>query len=194
MKRWELKISRGFDPRTQKQVGLFAAQLDDQLKRLKESVKEMTVEQLEWQLNPGMNTVGMLLAHLPVAEVFWVNVAANGIPFEPEGDALIEKILGIKDDGIPLPADGVHPAQLKGWTLEQYLKLIDKGRRSVLRDMKKWRDRGLNDVYQIGKKTQATRIAMIYHVLEHFCGHYGQILLLKHLMRDAGIMEKPQKG
>lgn len=190
MKKWELKISRGFDPRTQKQVSLFTAQLEDQFKDLKDNIKGLTTKQLEWQLNPGMNTIGMLLAHLAVAEVFWVNVAANEIPFKPEGDALIKKILGISDDGIPLPADGVHPSYLKGWILDQYIKVLDKGRRSIRRDLRKWRDRDLPKFYQIGKKTQATRMSMIHHVLEHFCGHYGQILLLKHMMRDAGVLKK----
>ncbi len=26
---------------------------------------------------------------------------------------------------------------------------------------------------------------VLYHMLEHFSGHYGQILLLRHLYRDA---------
>ena len=33
---------------------------------------------------------------------------------------------------------------------------------------------------------------MLYHVLEHFAAHYGQILLLRHLHRSrAGVNEVP---
>jgi len=64
MKKREIKIARGYDPKTQGKIGLFAAQFDDQLARLKKEVVSLTVEQLDWQQKPGMNTIGMLLAHL----------------------------------------------------------------------------------------------------------------------------------
>ncbi len=188
--KWELKIAKGFDPRTQKQVGLFAAQLDDQLKRLKKDVEGLTIKQLEWQQKPGMNTVGMLLAHFAVAEVFWVNVAAKEIPYKPEGAKVIKKILGIEDDGIPLKPNGKHPSYLKGLSLEKYIKILDKGRRAVKKELKTWKDKDLVKFYKLGKKTQATPMSTIYHVLEHFCGHYGQILLIKHMMRNAKVLKK----
>jgi hypothetical protein len=47
-----MKIARGYDPKTQGRIGLFAAQLDDQLARLKKEVVSLTVEQLEWQQKP----------------------------------------------------------------------------------------------------------------------------------------------
>jgi hypothetical protein len=60
MSKREVKIPKGYDAKTQKKVGLFAAQLDDQLKRLKNNVRGLTVKQLEWQQKPGLNTIGML--------------------------------------------------------------------------------------------------------------------------------------
>ena len=152
-------------------------------------VKDLTVEQLEWQQKPGMNTVGMLLAHLSLVEVWWINIAPAEIPWEPEGKALIQKICGIEDDGLPLPAEGVHPSYLKGFTAEKYLAILAKGRRVIHGEMKKWRDRDLDKFYTLGKKKdQFSRTWTLYHVLEHFAGHFGQILLVKHLMRDAGVL------
>lgn len=192
MAKREIKVPRGYDAKTQKQVGLFAAQLDDQLKRLKNNIKGLTVKQLEWQFKPGMNTVGMLLAHLALVEVWWINVAPSETSWEPDGKKRIQKILGIEDDGLPLPAKGKHPKYLNGFTLDRYLTLLTKARRSVHHDMKKWRDRDLQKSYSLHKR-QFSRMWTLYHVLEHFASHFGQILVLKHMMRDAGVLAAEKK-
>ncbi len=188
MKKRQLKIARGYDLKTQKIIGLFAAQLDDQLTHLKRQVKDLTVEQLEWQMRPGMNTVGMLLAHFALIEIWWIKIAPNEIPWEPDGKALVQKICAIEDDGLPLALDGMHPSYLKGFTAEKYLSTINRARRSISAAMKKWKDKDLDRFYKLGKD-RFSRTWTLYHVLEHFCGHYGQILLLKHLMRDAGVLK-----
>lgn len=194
MKIRDVKLPRGYDAKTQAKVGLFAGQLDDQLKLLKEQVKGLTVEQLEWQLRPGMNTVGMLLAHLALVEIWWINAAPKGLPWEPDGKKLIEKVCGFGDDGMPAAADGVHPPYLKGYTIEMYLTAMDRARKSIHRELKTWRDRDLSKTFdRPGKKLAISRTWVLYHVLEHFAGHFGQVLLLKHLMRDAGVLAAPSE-
>jgi uncharacterized damage-inducible protein DinB len=187
MKKREMKIARGYDPKTQSRIGLFAAMFDDQLKLLKADVKDLTVEQLEWQQKPGMNTIGMLMAHLSLVEVWWIKIAPTGAGWD-EGKKVIQKTCGIEDDGLPLAADGVHPSYLKGFTLEQYFAVLAKGRRVVHSSMKKWKDKDLDKFYAGGKR-QLSYAWTLYHVLEHFAGHYGQILMVKHLMRDAGVLK-----
>lgn len=193
MKKREIRIARGYDPKTQAKIGLFAAQLDDQLARLKDQVQGLTVEQLEWQQKPGMNTIGMLLAHLSLVEVWWIRVAPNQIEWAPEGKALIQKICGIEDDGLPLPPDGAHPQYLKRFTAEKYSAILTKGRRVIHREMKKWRDKDLDKLYTLAKKNHFSRTWTLYHVLEHFAAHFGQILLIKHQMRDAGVLATENK-
>jgi uncharacterized damage-inducible protein DinB len=187
----ELKIARGYDPKTQSKVGLFAAQLNDRLTRLKKEVKDLTVEQLEWQQRPGMNTIGMLLAHLSIVEVWWIRVAPAEILFLPEGKKLVQKICSIEDDGLPLPPEGSHPPYLKGFTADKYLAVIAKGRRTVNAVMKRWRDKDLDALYTC-EDARFSRVWTLYHVFEHFCEHLGQILLLKHMMRDAGVLAKKE--
>jgi uncharacterized damage-inducible protein DinB len=187
MKKREMKIARGYDPKTQSRIGLFAAMFDDQLKLLKADVKDLTVEQLEWQQKPGMNSIGMLMAHLSLVEVWWIKIAPTGAGWD-EGKKVIQKTCGIEDDGLPLAADGVHPSYLKGFTLEQYFAVLAKGRRVVHSSMKKWKDKDLDKFYAGGKR-QLSYAWTLYHVLEHFAGHYGQILMVKHLMRDAGVLK-----
>ena len=75
----------GYDADTQRTVAFVAAQLDDQLRRLKASVDGLFTADLEWQQGPGRNTVGMLLAHIAVAEAWWVQAGAKGVKIEING-------------------------------------------------------------------------------------------------------------
>jgi uncharacterized damage-inducible protein DinB len=191
MKERKLPAPHGYDLSSQRVVGLFASQLDDQLRRLKETVAELGTAHLEWQPQPGINTIGMLMAHIAVAEVYWINVAPAGIPLESDGDNLILKTIGIRmdDDGLPLTADARHPATLVGKTLADYLSILDRMRQATHATMRTWQDTDLDQGYTLRDAT-VTRSWTLYHVLEHFAGHFGQILLLKHLMREAGVPAK----
>ncbi|MBK7092300.1 MAG: DinB family protein [bacterium] len=198
MTKRELKYPSGYDAKSQSTISLFAAQLDDQLLLLKESVAKLTVPQLEWQPQRGMNTIGMLLAHLAVVEVFWINVASKEIPSEPDGDEIELKIIGIRmdDDGLPIPPDGLHPATLSGKSVEEYFTMLDKARAAIHEEMQTWRDSELEGTFtrkRGDKEIQITRSWTLYHLVEHFAGHFGQILLLKHMMRSAGVLETQAK-
>ena len=193
MKERKLPTPDGYDLSTQRMVSMFAGQLDDQLRLLKEAVADLRTVHLEWQPQPGFNTVGMLLAHLAVVEVFWINVATASIPLEPDGDNLILKTIGIRmdDDGLPQKPDSHHASTLCGKTLEEYLKMLDLARRSIHATMRTWHDADLESTYfRPDRDMTITRSWTVYHVLEHFAAHFGQILLLKHMMRDAGVLEK----
>ena len=189
----KLDIPAGYHANTQRMVGLFAAQLDNQLTRLKKDLDGFTTAQLEWQPHPGMNTIGMLLAHLAVVDVFWIIVATREIPLEPDGDELTREIIGIKmdDDGLPLKEDSTHPKTLSGKTLAQYWEMLDAARAEVHKEMQQWADDQLENTFALCDR-RITRSWTVYHVLEHFAAHYGQILMLRHLMRDAGILPKKQ--
>jgi len=193
MKKRELKLPRGYDPKTQKRVGLYAAELDDQLKRLKNNIKGLTVKQLEWQLRPGMNTIGILLAHLALVEVWWIRVAPKEIPWGDEAKKIMSKACGIEDDGIPLAPDAKHTKCIKGFSVDKYTKMLTSVRRGIHREMKTWKDRDLDNPYKLGKNHSFTRNWTLYHVLEHFAQHFGQILMLKHMMRDAGVLKDKTK-
>jgi uncharacterized damage-inducible protein DinB len=190
----KLTVPAGYDPVSDPRIASFAAQLDDQLALLKKNIADLDVRHLEWQPHPGVNTIGMLLAHLAVVDIWWMSIAPNGIAPEPEGEQMARRIIGISmdDDGLPLPPEGVHPKTLAGKTLEDYLRMIDAARAATHAELTKWRDADLSTTYTLRDRI-ITREWTVYHVLEHFCGHFGQILLLKHLMRDAGLLPKPEK-
>jgi uncharacterized damage-inducible protein DinB len=191
VKERKLILPEGYDPNRQRIVGMFAAQFDDQLRLLREALAELETKHLEWQPHPGLNTIGMLLAHLAVVEVFWINVAAQEIPLEPKGDDLILATIGIRmdDDGLPLATDGRHPATLAGKKPADYLKMLEQARHTIHATLRTWNDSDLTATYfRREREITISREWTLYHVLEHFAAHFGQILLLKHLMRDAGLL------
>ena len=131
--------------------------------------------------------------HIVRVNDYWINIVAKELPAEPDGEKLLKKVTGINgdDDGLPLKKNGIHSKALKGYTLKQYLTMLRKARTSVHKELRTWRDKDLIKTYR-RRKFDISYEWTIYHVLEHFSGHYGQILLLKHLMQDAGVLKWPK--
>ena len=190
----KLSVPAGYDAVSNPRMASFAAQLEDQLTRLKKDVEGLDVRQLEWQPQKGVNTIGMLLAHLAVVDLWWLHLAPRQIP-EADGDRIFKEVTGIggDDDGLPLAANGAHPASLAGKTFADYWGMIERARAVAHADLRQWHDTELKDTYPMRDRV-ISREWTVYHVLEHFCGHYGQILLLKHMMREAGVLPKAEKG
>ncbi|MBD95904.1 MAG: hypothetical protein CL482_16850 [Acidobacteria bacterium] len=94
--------------------------------------------------------------------------------------------------GIPLRADGVHPASLKGRDLEGYLDLLARARSATSELLTTWDDASLDTTVTFGPMTFSHRW-VLYHFLEHFAGHRGQISSLLHCMRDSGVPGLPEK-
>src|SRR6185295_1683584 len=108
-----------------KEVASWLAQMDDQTRRLTEATRDITPEELEWQPKPGMNTIGMLLAHNAIVEVFWTLIV-----LKRDEKPMAEPILGINmdDDGMPVPEEGTPPAGLAGKNMAFYDDLLSKAR------------------------------------------------------------------
>ncbi len=168
------------------EVASFFAQLDDLNRRLLEDLRGTGAAELAWQPKRGQNTIGMLLAHMAIVEVFWTQVAFER--HTPEALALALG-LGIDDDGMPLPARGAPPAGLRGRPLRWFARLLARARavsrrafarlgpRDLEREVERTRRRD-------GQRSRVNLRWILYHVLEHQAGHHGQILLLRHQYRD----------
>ena len=166
------------------EAGSFLAQLDDLSARMFADLHGMTPADLAFQLRPGTNTIGMLLIHCAGAEVHWLLTATTGT-----GEAAIRKALGIgvDDDGMPLAPTGRPPANLGGWTLADYKRLHDRARRFTRRALAGMSpadvSRGKARLRWNGESQVMNTRWILYHVLEHQAGHYGQMLLLRHVVR-----------
>src|SRR5690349_4362195 len=120
-----LRPAEGFRSR---EAASFYTQLEDQARILRESIQGMTPQELEWQPERGMNTIGMLLAHNAIVDVFWTQIAILEIK---EFDTLPILGIGVDDDGMALAPDAEAPANLKGKSLAFYEDLLTRGRTYV---------------------------------------------------------------
>lgn len=167
-------------------AALVVASLDDQSQLLFRDLEGATPEELQWQPQPGMNTIGMLLAHMAIVEAWWtLLVVAKADPAE------VHPILGIgdDDDGMPIKAGAKPIALLDGKELAFYRDLHAKARAYFTNMAAGMAEQDLV-AETVRKRDDGTEVGIagrwyLYHVLEHFSGHYGQILLLRHLYRDA---------
>ncbi|HET9328782.1 MAG TPA: DUF664 domain-containing protein [Candidatus Eisenbacteria bacterium] len=181
-----LEVEPGF---RSKDAALFMAALDDQHALLISDLEGITPAELEWQLKPGMNTIGMLLAHIAIVEVFWTQVGPERRKRE---EYETDSILGIDldtGDGMPAAAGALPPAHLSGKTLEYYKGLLATARGYANRVCMTIEDSALSPIFQRTRRNGTVEEVslrwVLYHMLEHFSGHYGQILLLRHMYRDA---------
>lgn len=167
------------------EVGLFLAQMDDQSRRLTEDSRGASVSELAWQPRPGTNTIGMLMAHNAIVELFWISHAAM-VPCD------CPAVLGIgeDDDGMPIPEEGLSPATLAGKDLAFFDDLRARARAFTYGWAKRWTavdlDRTIQRPRKDGMWTMNVRW-ILYHVLEHEAGHYGQVNLLRHLYRATPV-------
>ena len=173
-----LRPAEGFRSR---EAASFYTQLEDQARILHESIQGMTAQELEWQPERGMNTIGMLLAHNAIVDVFWTQIAILGIT---ETDSV--PVLGITmdDDGLPLAPEAEAPANLRGKPVAFYEDLLTRGRAYVKEAWAKVSDADMDKEITRERPDGSRRILSVrwamYHILEHYAGHRGQIQLLRH--------------
>jgi hypothetical protein len=162
------------------------SQLDDLTTRLTADLEGATPEELSWQPAPGMNSIGMLLEHIAIVEVFWTQVGPLGLT-----EYATDDILGIDSDhdGIPLPAGASPPAALRGKALPYFLDLLARARAyakaaaAALGEADL--DRMGSRVRRNGNRESYNLRWVLYHMVEHFAGHYYQINTLRHHYRVA---------
>ena len=124
--------------------------------------------------------------HLAIVEVWWMLVAQERANHEEVLEAL-----GVDGDadGMPLKPSARAPKALAKQTLKDYEKLMAKARAFVTKGAKKFKDTDMDRLIERtrwdGRKQKVSPRWILYHVLEHFSGHYGQILLIRHLYKDS---------
>ena len=161
------------------------AQLDDQSERLLKDLEGITPAELEWQPRSGMNTIGMLLAHNAIVEVLWSQVGVAGEPLDTNPVLGLDAWTG---DGMPMPPDGTPPAHLAGQPVSFYLDLLERARAFAKSKAMALKDSEMETIRsrtrRNGNINEFNPRWVLYHMVEHFAGHYGQILLLRHQYRD----------
>jgi uncharacterized damage-inducible protein DinB len=162
-------------------VGSCVAGLDELRSRLLDAVRDLTPAELAWQPRPGANTIGMLLAHVAVAETHLAQVGLLG-----ERDGHVHDVIGItvEDEGLPLAADAPPSPALDGKTLAFYADLLARSGAHTRSAATGLADDVLDaDIVRPARADGTHRIFtrrwVLFHMLEHAAGHLGQVQALR---------------
>lgn len=139
---------------------------EDFLPKIEHCLEQLNDEQVWWRANPESNSVGNLLLHLAGNVRQWIVSGVGGAP-----DARVRQLEFDQRDVVPR-------AELLG-RLRQTLSEADEALAGLdpARVMEPRRIQG-NDV---------TVLEAVFHVVEHFSMHTGQIILVTKLLKGAGL-------
>lgn len=167
-------------------VARIAWQMDEQRKLVEAAVEGMTAADLEWQPAPGMNSIGMLLAHLAVSENHMVTIGVEG---KSTSDPKAVVGLTFEEEGMPLAADAPPSPALAGRDVAFFGSALARARAYTHRVLRTVTDADLERVIvrprPDGSRREFDVAWMLYHLLEHEAGHRGQIQVLRHLLRSG---------
>lgn len=95
-----------------------------------------------------------------------------------------------------MPLNGIHPPGLKGHDLKSYRGLLVRARSATHRLLQTWDDEYVKKKFTVFEGTKLegnfTRRWVLYHLLEHFASHFGQINSLLRCSRDNGLWNSSQ--
>ena len=161
-------------------VATCIAGIDELRGRILDATRDLSPAQLQWQSAPGMNSIGMLLAHIAVAET---HLAQVGLLAERDGH--VQDVIGItvEEEGLPLAPGAPASPALAGRDFAFYADLLARSGAHSRKVAAGLTDAQLDvDIERPprpdGTRRIFTRRWALFHMLEHTAGHMGQIQLL----------------
>ena len=140
---------------------------EEYLPKIERCVEKLTDEQVWWRPNADSNSIGNLLLHLSGNARQWIVCGLGGANDERQRQAEF-------DERSTVPRADLM-ARLRATVAEVDGVLANFDSAQLL------------DTYPI-QGTQATALAAIFHVTEHFSMHTGQIILLTKLLANVDLV------
>lgn len=160
-----------------REVAVKMAELAAVHELLRDATRGLDPAQLERRPAPGRNTIGMLLAHVAVAETHMGQVGLRA-----EANGHVQDVLGIReeDDGMPMSAGGAPPAALAGRDRDFFLDLLARAQAHSRAAGEPIADADLatdivRPVRPDGTQRVFDRRWILFHMVEHAALHHGQI-------------------
>ncbi len=140
----------------------------DYIPKLSKCVEALSEADVWWRPNPASNSVGNLLLHVCGNLGQWIVGGAGGGPLERDRDA-------------EFAARGPRPKA-------ELIALVETTARAVDRVLADLPERSLLDRIEV-QGFPVTRLHAVYHAIEHFSYHLGQVAYVTKLRtgRDLGI-------
>lgn len=145
----------------------------DYLPKIERCLGLLSDEQIWWRANPQSNSIGNLLLHLSGNVRQWIVVGLGGAPDRRDRDAEFARREVIpRDELLNLVRQTLADA-------DATLSAFDVNR--------------LVDRFTI-QKTDVSALGAIFHVVEHFSMHTGQIIMLTKMFADIDLEFYDFKG
>lgn len=140
---------------------------DEYLPKIERCLEQLTDEQVWWRPNPESNSIGNLVLHLCGNARQWIVGGLGGEPDKRERQTEFdERRIIVRDELLTRLRTTVAE-------VDQVLASFDEGQ--------------LLATYPI-QGTEATALAAIFHVTEHFSMHTGQIILLTKMLANRDLV------
>jgi uncharacterized damage-inducible protein DinB len=156
------------------QIGTLVSMLTYIQSAVLQSVKGLTLADLDYLFDADANTIGALLLHLAATEVYYgMNTFEN-----KKWDSWSDEIKKQWDPAMNLGDAGRKV--IKGHVLDYYLNVLHETREHSLAEFRKRDDKWLlsTDTEQFGSKEKTNIYWKWFHVCEHESHHTGQIAFL----------------
>lgn len=140
--------------------------LTDYLPKIERCLALLNDQQIWWRANDQSNSIGNLLLHLSGNVRQWIVVGLGGAPETRDRDAeFAQREVIPRDELLKLVRETLNEA-------DTTLGAFDTNR--------------LLDPFTI-QKTEVSGLAAIFHVVEHFSMHTGQIIMLTKMFADIDL-------
>lgn len=136
------------------------------------ATKDLTQEELDFQLDTKSNSIGALLLHLAATDVIYQDSTFYGV----KGFTEANKAKWL----VPMRLGEEARKQIKGNTLDYYLTALQEVREKTLAEFRKRDDKWFAEVDpSFFGKQPTNNFCKWFHVCEHEANHRGQITMIK---------------
>jgi len=140
--------------------------LDQHWPRLRACVESLTDEQVWWRPNPSSNSIGNLILHLNGNVTQWLIASFSHSQDERDRPAEFSRT-----EGIP-----------RALLLDTLAATMDRAAEVLAR----LTESDLHTPFEI-QGARVTGLEAVYHVVDHFGLHYGQIAYITKMLRDQDL-------
>jgi len=157
-----IKPKKGYSP----QIGSTVMMLEDLKSRVTNSVRNLSMKEVDFLLDEDANRVGAMILHLAATEKYYQLYTFENRAFNKEEAKIWETALSLGEKA---------REELQGKPISYYMDIWDEVRKETLRLLKTKDDAWFES--QVMRSSMNNHWAW-YHVMEHQANHMGQIRLI----------------
>ena len=153
-------------------IGTLVSMLENMTSQVKQTIQNLTIEELDHQFDENANTIGALILHITSSEKFHQIGTLENRPLNEEELKFWYPARNLSDPS---------SKTIKGNEIEYYLQIMDEVRKDSLAGLKEKDDTWLLSLDETISTPEApvNRFWRWFHACEHMSNHNGQIKFLK---------------